>query len=116
MKFVTVLLLWVLVLVVPCWLGQMTLDAKWLKTTETIVSLYPGYLSSLLFALGISLVVPATALRVLLWALGFHILISFVVFPMPGTFVLGMGLGIVISCLSARISTRIIVRQSLSFA
>lgn len=113
MKFVKLLLLWAFVLVVPLWLGQLTLDAKWLRTTEVIVSLYPGYFLSLAVASGIGLVVRVTALRVLVWALGIHIVVSCsTIYPMPLTFVLGTGLGIVVCYLSARISTRVMAQQA----
>lgn len=111
MKFLKVLLLWGLVLVMPFWLGQTTLDAKWLKMTEIIVSLYPGYFLSLAVAGGIGLVVRVTALRVLVWALGIHIVVSCTIYPMPLTFVLGTSLGILVSCFAARTSARVMARQ-----
>jgi hypothetical protein len=110
MRFIKVLLMWGAAIILPLWIGQILLDAEYLQLTEVVVSVYPGYFLSLAVALGIGFVVRVTLLRMLEWSLGIHIVVSCLVFPMPATFVLGSGLGILICYSLARLSSNILFR------
>ena len=116
MRFIKVLLLWGAAIILPLWIGQVLLDAELLRLTEVVVSVYPGYLLSLAVTFGIGFVVRVTPLRMLVWALGIHIVVSCLVFPMPATFVLGSGAGILICYSLARLSSNILFRTEATAA
>lgn len=95
MKFIEVLLMWILAFVAPLCLGQLTLDQEFFRLTEVLVSVYCGYLLFLAALLGLAFLNGAPFRRTTLWAIGIHLLVSSIT-SMPISFVIGAGLGILI--------------------
>ncbi len=111
MRFFKVILLWLLPLVLPLWLGQVLLDAQHFKATEVVVSVYAGYFLCLVVALGLRLVTKVTPARTFVWSLGIHAVVSVFIYPMPATFVWGSAVGILTCYVLTRLSARFLVSQ-----